>query len=85
MPKGIKIPTALRIAVIRMSEVMSPLEICGLTTVSERQQRRIMKEWRQTGAVHKPPHDIRKQGRPRLLTADEAIVSIIPALLMILD
>jgi hypothetical protein len=36
-----------------MSEIMSPLEICGLTTVSERHQYRIMKGWRQTGDVHK--------------------------------
>jgi hypothetical protein len=85
MPKGVEIPTALCIAIIRMSEVMSPLEICGLTTVSERQQSRIMKEWRQTGDVHKPAYDIRKRGRPRLLTADEAIVTIIPAIPMIPD
>ncbi|KAH9959860.1 hypothetical protein BC827DRAFT_444182 [Russula dissimulans] len=32
-----------------MSEVMLPLEICGFTMVSERQQRRIMAEWRWTG------------------------------------
>jgi hypothetical protein len=51
MPKGVKIPTALRIAVIRMPEVVSPLEICGFTMVSRYEQRRIMAEWRQTSDV----------------------------------
>jgi len=54
MPKGVKIPTALRIALMRMPEVMCPLEICGFTIVSEREQRRTMAEWRQTGDVRKP-------------------------------
>jgi len=62
MPKGVKIPTVLHIAVIRMSEVMSPLEICGFTMVSEHEQRRIMAEWRQTGDVQKPACDTQRHG-----------------------
>jgi len=67
-----------------MSEVMSPLEICGLTMVSEREQRRIMAEWRQTGDVQKPAHDIQTRGRPRLLNTNDTVVGLTLATMAVL-
>ncbi|KAF8161877.1 hypothetical protein BJ912DRAFT_801376, partial [Pholiota molesta] len=71
MPKGVTIPKTLRETVIRMSDVFSPTEIRAFTNISERQQRRIGKLWRDTGTVvrSRPNHRIR--GRPRHLSAEE--------------
>ena len=51
MPRGVTIPEPLRETVVRMSAVFSPAEIRAFTTVSERQQSRIMKLWRETGGL----------------------------------
>jgi hypothetical protein len=74
MPKGVTIPESLRKTVIRMSDVFNPTEIRAFTNVSERQQRRIGKLWRTTGAVVVSKDNSRPRGRPRHLSAEEVAV-----------
>jgi hypothetical protein len=77
MPKGVKVPDALRETVYRMSDCFTPQEIRVFTDVSERQQQRILHNWRQTGTTAAPPVTSHaSQGRPRTLSAQEAFVSL---------
>jgi hypothetical protein len=57
-----------------MSDVFRPAEIRAFTNVSERQQRRIGKLWRETGTVIPPKENSRPRGRPRHLSAEEVAV-----------
>jgi len=75
MPRGVTIPEPLRETVVRMSAVFSPAEIRAFTTVSERQQSRIMKLWRETGGVVPRKELQRPRGQPRHLNAADVAVS----------
>ncbi|CAA7260824.1 unnamed protein product [Cyclocybe aegerita] len=72
MAEGVKIPPALRQTIVRMSAVFKPEEIHVFTTVSKRQQSRILKLWKETGQiVPDPPATPRPCGRPRNLSAED--------------
>jgi len=73
MPRGVTIPNMLRETIIRMSADFTPEEIRTYTDVSERQQSRILKFWRDTGAS--TTGRALRRGRPRNLSAEEIFVS----------
>ena len=75
MPRGLTIPNSMRETVVRMSADFSPGEIRTYTDVSERQQSRILKMWRETGVSIPPPDSTVRRGRPRNLSAEEVFVS----------
>lgn len=74
MPRGVIVPKALRETVLRMTGTFDPLTIREFTDVSERQQSRISKLWRETGSTVPSKEDQRPRGRPRCLTAEEVAV-----------
>jgi hypothetical protein len=65
----------MRETIVRMSADFSPGEIRTYTDVSERQQSRILKLWRDTGASNPPPDRAVRRGCPRNLSAEEVFVS----------
>jgi hypothetical protein len=75
MPRGLTIPNSMRETVVRMSADLSPEDICTYMDVSERQQSRILKMWRETGVSIPPPDSSVRRGRPRNLSAEEVFVS----------
>jgi hypothetical protein len=76
MPKGVTIAESTCWTVVRMSVCrFSPQEIQAFTDVSPRQQRRILKIWRETDDVKRPQNDPHLRGRPRHLSAEEVAVS----------
>jgi hypothetical protein len=76
MPKGVTIAESTCWTVVRMTACrFTPQEILAFTDVSPRQQRRIMKLWRETDDVKRPQNDHRLIGRPRDLTAEAVAVS----------
>jgi hypothetical protein len=74
MTKGHKVSEDLAWAVVRMAPILEPSEIATFTAVSERQQRRILSLWKNTGEVVQH-RDWRVRGRPRQLTPDDVAVS----------
>ena len=75
MPQGVTIPNMMRETVVRMLADFRPEEICTYTDVSERQQSRILKVWRDTGASIPAPNRAFRRGHPRNLSAEEVFVS----------
>jgi hypothetical protein len=78
MPKGISIPESTCWVVVRMHTChFSPEQIKLLTDVSPRQQRRILKRFRETDNVLAEKNDPRLRGRPRqMMTVDVAVSSL---------
>ena len=64
MARGVTIPNSMRQTVVRMSAVFSPGEIRNYTDVSERQQSRILKSWRETGSSIPAIGTAAPMGRP---------------------
>jgi hypothetical protein len=77
MPRGYTVPNSMRETVVRMSADLRPAGIRTYTDVSERQQSRILKMWRETGTAI--PHEVPRRGRPRNLSAEEVFVSALLA------
>jgi hypothetical protein len=75
MARGVTIPNSMRETVVRMSAAFGPEEIRTYTDVSERQQSRILKLWKETGSSIPAPDTIAPRGRPRHLSAEEVFVS----------
>ena len=75
MPQGVTIPNMMRETIVRMSADFRPEEIRTYTNVSERQQSRILKLWRDTGASIPAPDRAFRRERPRNLSAEEVFVS----------
>jgi hypothetical protein len=75
MPKGVTIAESTCWTVVRMAACrFTPEEIRVFTDVSPRQQRRILKLWRETDDVKRLQNDPRLRGRPRHLTAEDVAV-----------
>ena len=75
MARGCTLPNVMRETVVRMSAAFSPGEIRTYTAVSERQQSRILKLWKETGSSIPAPDTVARRGRPRHLSAEEVFVS----------
>jgi len=75
MPRGLTIPNSMRETVVHMSADFSPEDIHTYTDVSEQQQSRILKMWRETGVSIPPPDSTVQRGRPRNLSVEEVFVS----------
>ena len=75
MPKGISIAESTCWTVVRMLACRkSPAEVHAFTDVSPRQQRRIMKRWRETSEVQSAHNGPEMRGRSRALTSDDVDV-----------
>jgi hypothetical protein len=75
MTKGQKVSEDLAWAIVRMAPILESSDIAAFTSVSERQQRRILSLWRNTGEVVRR-RDRRVKGRPRHLTPDDVAVCL---------
>ena len=74
--RGVAIAESTRWTVVRMTSCdFSPEQVKAFTDVSLRQQRRIMKLWRETGQVVKVTDGPNLRGRPQQLSVDDAAVS----------
>jgi hypothetical protein len=75
MTKGQKVSEDLAWTIVRMAPILEPSDIAAFTSVSERQQRRILSLWKNTGEVVRRS-DRRVKGRPRHLTPDDVAVCL---------